>query len=154
MNASHAELEFMKQSLSNFNEIIHKEAEDFININSQNNFTSRIDEKDNESDEEYNDDFEEIDDDIEEIPSKKMVKSQSEDSIEEELNIDEDEEGSDIDVRMEKMELNQVENKYTSMNAPVMASKKRAISAKYQLRSLKHPVSKIHRVMNNDQLKK
>ena len=154
MNASHAELEIMRQSLSNFQDLMCKEIEEQKDLKSNNKNTPQIDEKENESDEEYNDDFEEIEDD--EIPPKKFTKSNSEDSIEEELNveIDEDSNSDDIEDQMENLKFKQVENNYSSMNPPKIQGKKRAISAKYQLRSLKQPISKTHRVINQDKMKK
>jgi hypothetical protein len=103
---------------------------------------SNIDEETHE-DEDYKDDFEEIDEEIEvEEEAKHLDKRLSdEDSIEEDLNLDVDEDsdsGSDLENQMDKFKTQKQHEDISKMKPPVHASgKKRAISAKYELKSSK-----------------
>ncbi|CAI2364218.1 unnamed protein product [Moneuplotes crassus] len=151
MNASNAELEFMRQSLSNFQELMARETQEINNFRKET--TPRIDENEHESDEDYNDDFEPADEDSDEEPQKDVyeIKSGSADSIEEELDIenDEDDTTNPIDNTVDEIQ----RNKISSMKPPT-SSAKRAVSAQYQLRSLKPGKPKTTRFNNYEKSQK
>lgn len=129
MTASNAELGFLKQSLSNFNEMMNKEKEDQKAMKSSIYAPNsrEIEEHDNESDD-YKDDFEEIDEEIEVTQDK----NSDEDSIEEDLNLDvveDDDSDEEMEQKMEKFRTEKAKKATTD------TGKKRAVSAQYQLQS-------------------
>lgn len=98
MSASNAELGFLKQSLTNFKDMMAKEAEALKKT--QNHVDLSVHKESDEED--YKDDFEEIDEEISLKDANNSDQKSDEDSIEEDLHLDEVDEDNDSDSEAEK----------------------------------------------------
>lgn len=143
MNASNAELGFLKMSLTNI-----KQAE--LEERKRDNHKHKNEE--NDSEDEYKDDFEEIDEEIE-VDEEDKDESGDE-SIEEDLDLEEDSSsGSDVERQMEKFRTQKERNDKVRQSTESEV-KKRAISAKYQLSSQNKPsASKFQNIQADKSMK-
>lgn len=135
-HASNADIEFMKQSLTNIQEMMMREIEEMNQTASKKMKDQK--QKIVEDENEYDDDFEDIDEEIAVPKDDEDDNDSDQDSIEEDLNVDvnEDSGSDDIEDQMDKFRTQKQKKDTKSMKPPVHDSnKKRAISAKYQLKS-------------------